>query len=377
MPTPPTAPDRANEPRPYWNIDRIMHLIIGLALGALIIWLLRYLRDALLPFFVACLIAYLLQPVVEFNRRWTHEKGRTISSILTLLEVVGVISGLFYLLMPIIIKEFDMLDKIVQEVMSGQRPIPESMVGVMDFIEANFNPATVRETLMNMRMESLISRGSSLLSESLEVLGQLLDWALAVVYVLFILIDYPQIVHGFKLIIPFKYRTGAMSVVHEVQVSMDHYFRGQGFVALCAAVFYCIGFSIVGLPLAIPMGILVGILYMIPYFQYITVLPVALICFLYSLGGAETFTALLGKSILVYVIVQPVCDYIITPRIMGKELGLNAAVILLSLSVWGSLLGIIGMIIALPVTSLLMSYYEQYISNPHKRHQPKTSDNEQ
>lgn len=367
MAAPQSTPSDPNAPRTYWNIDRIMHLIIGLAVAAAIIGLLSYLRDALLPFFVACLIAYLLQPLVEFNRRWTHEKGRAISSILTLLEVGAVFAGLLYLLLPVIIKEFDVLDKIVQEVTSGQRPIPAEMVGVMDFIEANFNPATIRETLSNMRMESLISRGSSILSESLEVLGQLLDWALTLIYVLFILIDYPQIVRGFKLIIPFKYRNGAMSVVREVQVSMNHYFRGQGMVALCAAVFYCVGFSIVGLPLAIPMGLLVGILYMIPYFQYITVIPVALICFIYSLGGAETFTALFGKSILVYVITQPICDYIITPRIMGKELGLNAAVILLSLSVWGSLLGIIGMIIALPVTSLLMTYYEQYISNPHKR----------
>lgn len=73
---------------------------------------------------------------------------------------------------------------------------------------------------------------------------------------------------------------------------------------------------------------------------------------------------LFGKSLLVYVISQSICDYILTPHIMGKEMGLNPAVILLSLSVWGSLLGIIGMIIALPVTSLIMTYYEQYISSP-------------
>ncbi|MDE6397590.1 MAG: AI-2E family transporter, partial [Muribaculaceae bacterium] len=60
---------------------------------------------------------------------------------------------------------------------------------------------------------------------------------------------------------------------------------------------------------------------------------------------------------------QSVCDYILTPHIMGKELGLNPAVILLALSVWGSLLGILGMIIALPATALLMAYYERYISD--------------
>ena len=72
----------------------------------------------------------------------------------------------------------------------------------------------------------------------------------------------------------------------------------------------------------------------------------------------------LGKCCLVYVVSQSVCDYVITPHVMGREMGLNPAVILLSLSVWGYMLGIIGMIIALPFTSLIMTYYQRYISNP-------------
>ncbi len=107
-----------------------------------------------------------------------------------------------------------------------------------------------------------------------------------------------------------------------------------------------------------------GILYMIPYFQYITLVPVAVICFIYTLGGTEAFMPLMGKCILVYALSQSVCDYVITPHVMKREMGLNPAVILLSLSVWGTLLGIIGMIIALPATALIMAYYKKYISNP-------------
>lgn len=351
----------------FWTTDRIMKLIIGLGVTTAVIWLISYLHDALLPFFVACLIAYLLQPVVEFNRRWTHEKGRTWSSVLTILEVSAVIFVCLYLLVPVIAREFETLDGIIKDVTTGKKPVPSDMTQVIDFINKHINTETIKASLANMKFDALLSRGQSILSESIEVLKQVLDWVLTFVYVLFILIDYPQIIRGFKLIVPYRYRAGAVSVVRDMQVSMNHYFRGQGKVALCAMIFYCIGFSIIGLPLAIPMGLLVGILYMIPYFQYITIIPVALICFIYSLGGAETFWSIFGKSLLVYVVVQPTCDYIITPRIMGRELGLNAAVILLSLSVWGSLLGIIGMIIALPFTSILMSYYEQYISNPHKK----------
>lgn len=357
----------ANQNTTFWNIDRIMRLIIGIAIAAGVIFLINYLRDVLLPFFVACFISYLLQPLVEFNRRITHEKGRLFSSILSLLEVILVVGGIVYLFLPHVIGELDMLSRTIREVTSGKRPLPAELVNIVDWVQRYVNPSDIKDMLGEMHLSTIITKGTSLLNESISVIIGVLGWALTIIYVLFILIDYPQIVRGFKLIIPHKYRSRALVVVHDVQVSMNHYFRGQGVVALCAAVFYCIGFSIIGLPLAIPLGILVGLLYMIPYFQYVTLIPVAIICGIYSLNGSESFLVLFGKSLLVYVVSQSICDYIITPHIMGKEMGLNPAVILLSLSVWGSLMGIIGMIIALPATSLIMAYYERYISNPHQK----------
>lgn len=351
----------------YWNIDRIMKFIIGLAIAAVLIWLIRYLSGVLLPFFVACFIAYMLQPLVDLNRKLIHEKGRVFSSILTVLEVLAVIVGITWLFLPNVIKELDVMTGIIHDVTSGKRPIPKEYGDIIHWVETNLRPSEIKAQLTDLHLGSIISKGTSLLSESISVILDVLGWALTLIYVMFILIDYPQISRGFKLIIPHKYRENAMVVVHEVQTSMNHYFRGQGLVALCAMVFYCIGFSIVGLPLGIPMGILVGVLYMIPYFQYVTLIPVAIICAIFSLNGDATFMSLFGSCLLVYLISQSICDYILTPHIMGKEMGMNAAVILLSLSIWGSLLGIIGMIIALPVSSLLMAYYERYISNPRKK----------
>ncbi|MDE5774144.1 MAG: AI-2E family transporter [Muribaculaceae bacterium] len=356
--------DSQTTPTRYWNIDRIMKLIIGLAIAAALIFLINYLRDVLLPFFVACFIAYLLQPLVELNRKILHEKGRIFGVLLTLIEVSAVITGIVYFFLPHVMSELDTLGGIIHDVTSGKHPLSKEYLTVIDWVERYVNPSDIRGMLSELHIGTIISKGTSLLNESISVVIEVIGWALTLIYILFILIDYPQIVRGFKLIIPHKYRDKAMVVVRDVETNMNHYFRGQGYVALCATVFYCIGFSIVGLPLAIPMGILVGILYMIPYFQYITLIPVAIICGIYSLSGETTFMTLFGKSLLVYLVSQCVCDYIITPHIMGKEMGLNPAVILLSLSVWGSLMGIIGMIIALPVTSLIMAYYERYISNP-------------
>ncbi|MCM1067284.1 MAG: AI-2E family transporter [Muribaculaceae bacterium] len=347
----------------FWTTDRIMGLIIGTTITVGLVLLMRYLSNVLLPFFVACFVAYLLQPVVDFNRRLTRTKGRTLASILTLVDLTVVLGLVIYLFLPSVVRELDMLGAILRSVSDGNHEMPHLYASVIGFVEKYFDPDNLAALLNGSRIETIISRGSSILEESVDILKSALSWLLTLVYILFILIDYPRICHGFKLIVPQKYRGKSMDVVHDVEQNMNSYFRGQGLVALCAAVFYCAGFSIVGLPLAIPMGVIVGVLYMIPYFQYVTLIPVAVICFIYSLGGTAEFVPLLGKSVLVYVVSQSICDYIITPHVMGREMGLNPAVILLSLSVWGTLLGIIGMIIALPVSSLIMTYYERYISN--------------
>ena len=332
----------------YWTADRIMRLIIGLVITGLLVWLIRYLSNVLLPFFVACLIAYLLQPIVEFNRRLVGCKGRVIPSILTIIDVTVVLGLVVYMFLPSVIHELDSLGDIIRSVTSGQRAMPRFHKSVVDFIAKYFDPDNLASFLDGSHLQTLMSQGSSIIEESLSVVMDMISWFLTLIYILFILIDYPAISNGFKLIIPRKWRPGVLKVIYEVQDYMDRYFRGQGVVALCAAVFYCIGFSIV----------------MIPYFQYVTLIPVAVICFICSLTGEVTFASMFGRCIMVYVVSQCICDYIITPHIMGKEMGMNPAVILLSLSVWGSLLGIIGMIIALPVTAILMTYYQRYISDP-------------
>ncbi|MDE6298729.1 MAG: AI-2E family transporter [Muribaculaceae bacterium] len=208
---------------------------------------------------------------------------------------------------------------------------------------------------------SLLDRGESLITNTVDFLMHSLEWLLTFIYIIFILIDYEKLGEGFKLLVPEKYKGAVFQITDDVKDSMNKYFRSQMVIASCAAVFYCIGFSIVGLPMAIVMGILVGLLYMIPYFQYVTLIPVVIICFIYSLDGTVQFWPLLGQCLLVYVVSQCICDYILTPKIMGKSMGLNPAIILLSLSIWGTLLGIIGMIIALPMTTLLTAYYKKVV----------------
>jgi predicted PurR-regulated permease PerM len=180
-------------------------------------------------------------------------------------------------------------------------------------------------------------------------------------YVVFIMIDYDRLLIGFKRMVPPRFRKVTYKLANDVKDSMNHYFRGQALIACFVAVIYCVGFSLCNLPLALLLGISTGVLFMIPYFQYLTIIPVTLLCLVSAANGHGDFWAQWWECVSVFVVVQIVADLILTPKIMGKAMGLNPAIILLSLSIWGSLFGLIGMIIALPLTTLILSYYDQYI----------------
>lgn len=348
--------------RPF-TFDRMCRILITLLFIAGFVWLVNVLRNVLLPFCLACLIAYILEPIVEFGMHKLHIRWRIVSIFLTLGGVGAIIAGLAYLFIPSIVSEVNEMTELVRKYSDSGDIVPFLPKEIQDSISGYFNTDNMNRLIEGGKLESLLSKGASLLSTSVEYLFHALEWFLTFIYVIFILLDYRTLMRGFQLLVPRKYRPIASRVSDDIKTSMNHYFRGQAVIALCAAVFYCIGFSIVGIPLAIVLGILVGILYMIPYFQYVTLIPVAFVCFISSLGGSEAFWVIFGKCLIVYLVSQCVCDYVLTPKIMGKALGLNPAIILLSLSVWGTLLGLIGMIIALPLTTLLLAYYEEYVIN--------------
>ena len=143
---------------------------------------------------------------------------------------------------------------------------------------------------------------------------------------------------------------------------MSDYFRGQSLVALCVGILFSIGFVIIDFPLAIGFGLFVGMLNIVPYLQTVALVPTVFLALVKAANTGGDFWWILGTAGIVFLVVQVIQESILIPRIMNKVMGLNPAVILLSLSIWGSLLGLVGMIIALPATSLLLSYYRRFLS---------------
>lgn len=342
------------------TFDRVMRIVATALFVVGAIWTVSYLRNVLVPFFVACLISYLLYPLVELNSRCLRLKSQAAASLITIFEVTCLLFFAGYFIVPSIVDEIRQLQDIISRGTSSSASVPFIPEEIAEPIKEWISSIDIRKLMGSSHLEALLSSGTSFISWSIGLLLHTLEWLMTFIYVIFILVDYKSLMQGFRMLVPKKYRRATFRVVDDIKDSMNRYFRSQLLIALCAAVFYCIGFSIVGIPMAIVLGVTVGVLYIIPYFQYVTLIPVTLVCLIDSLAGPTHFWTQLGECLLVYVVSQCICDYILTPKIMGKAMGLNPAIILLSLSVWGSLLGLIGMIIALPLTTLLLAYYQRY-----------------
>jgi predicted PurR-regulated permease PerM len=190
----------------------------------------------------------------------------------------------------------------------------------------------------------------------------LIGLAVIGLYLVFLLIDYRQVSQNWKELLPAAYRQPVSEFVTDFESAMSAYFRGQAAVAAICGVLFAVGLCLVGLPLAVLLGLLLGLLNMVPYLQILGVIPAVLLSLVHAVETGSNVWMVLGLVALVFVVVQLIQDAILVPRIMGKVTGLNPAMILLSLSVWGKLLGLLGLIIALPMTYLLLVYYRRFLA---------------
>ena len=334
-------------------------IIIGL------LYLVNYLSSVLLPFFVAWLIAYMTYPMVTFFQYRLKLKNRVLSIFVTMLVLLTLLILAFVVLVPPIVDELGKLKELLTAYFiegSKQAAIPGT---VANFIKEHVNMIQIQSTLseenLSQAIRSLLPKAWNILTQSVNIVVSIFAAFIVLLYTFFILLDYETIANGWVGLVPAKYREMTVRIVNDVKDGMNRYFRGQALVAFLVGVLFSIGFLIIDFPLAVGFGLFIGLLNMVPYLQLIALAPTVLLALLKAADTGESFWWILACALLVFCVVQVIQDGFIVPKVMGKITGLNPAIILLSLSVWGALMGIVGMIIALPCTTIMLSYYKRYI----------------
>lgn len=340
---------------------RIVLLVVGFVVA---FFVLDSLSSVLLPFAIAWLLAYLTNPLVNFVQNKMRVKYRAPSIVVALLMLGLVIYGVIEFILPLMFSELYALKGIT-----------------VSFLNQNINDGSIPEPIMNLFMgiadeygfaEMLEKSGDAglfdvLLNDIQEVLlgtgklaGQMLSLSIILLYMFFILLDFERVSRGWQPYVPKKWRGVVLKLWNDMVYGMNQYFRAQALVALCVGILFSIGFLIIDFPAAIAFGLFIGFLNLVPYLQVIALVPMALLAMLKAADTGSEFWPIMLMALAVMLIVQLIQDLILVPKIMGKRMNLHPAIILLSLSIWGHLLGLLGMIVGLPLTTLLLAYLRRY-----------------
>ncbi|MFW6389068.1 MAG: AI-2E family transporter [Marinilabiliaceae bacterium] len=355
---------RVSNNGPY-TFDKVIRMIIAALIITGLILLVRHLSNVLIPFFIAVLLAYLIDPLVCFVQKRMRVKHRGVSVLISLLFLVSIITLILWWLIPQFVNEMEKMAHLVKTYLqnrSYQDILPDrvdewlrDLLAKQDF-QKLLNTSNITDAISDIS-QPIIKVFSGSISFIFGTLGILV----ILLYLVFILIDYPKLESAWPQLIPAKHRPLAEEIAEDLKLSMRKYFRNQILIAMTVGVLMATGFRIINLPLGITLGLLIGILNIIPYLQVLGFFPAIFLALLKSMETGDSFWQILLPVFLVIGIVQLLQDTVLIPKIMGKAYNMNPALILLSLSIWGSLMGLLGMLLALPLTTLIISYYRRFI----------------
>ena len=347
------------------TFDSFIRSIMAVIIVVGIVMLLNRLSSVLLPFFLAWLISYILFPLVKFFQYRCRMKFRILGILCTFLTVGLILTGLGWVMIPPMIEESLRVKDLLLAYVSNDETMSNIPNLVADYIHDNLSTEDIKTIVTQdgflEAIKQTLPKLWDVIVQSVNVLSSVFTITMVLLYTLFILLDYEKISQGWVDLLPERYRKFTLQLVGDIEQGMNLYFRGQGMVAFCVGVLFSIGFLIIDFPMAIGLGMFIGLLNMVPYLQLLGFIPTILLAVVKAADTGESFWMIMLAALIVFAVVQIIQDTILTPKIMGHVTGLNSAIILLSLSIWGSLLGILGMIIALPMTTLLITYYQKYI----------------
>jgi predicted PurR-regulated permease PerM len=305
--------------------------------------------DALIPLLVSAFFAYLMLPVIKrLQRRGFNKQVAVVLSLVIALLLVGLIFSLF---IPMVVRD-------LKSFIIDLPAITEAAILKIDKlltplgIELPMSKLEVATYAKNFMAQLPVEVFKSVGVVFQKALGGVVGMVLSVlnlllipIFFFYVMMDYERMVLGFRAMMPMKFRIWFDTVLERTADVMSAYFRGQLLVSLILGGLYGVGFSIVGLKFGFVIGLITGLLNVIPYAGPVIGLAVASVV---ALANYEDMREI-GVVWLVFALVQGLESFVITPKIVGDRVGLNALETMIVLIVGGNLGGFVGMLLAIPV----------------------------
>ena len=319
---------------------------------AVVSWvLLSLLAPVLMPFLLAAVLAYALHPLVERLHARRVPRWLGAGMAISMLSLVGL--AVVLLIVPVITKQVPLLKEQVPLLLDRVNDVLLPLAARFG-IDLQIDVAQVREWLRQLIAGHESDLVGGLLS-SLRIGGSALaavfgNLVLAPIVAYYLLLDWANLVARVKGLIPPRWRPNVQSFLDETDQVLGQYLRGQLLVMGVLSVCYTIGLALVGLKLALPIGVFTGVAVFVPYLGFGLGLVMGL------LAAVLQFQSLLGVALvgLVFVLGQVFESMYVTPRLLGERIGLHPIAVIFALMAFGQLFGFVGVLIALPASAVLL-----------------------
>lgn len=328
---------------------------VGLALYAL--------RDVLTPIFLAFTIAYILDPVVDRLERWRLPRGAAIAIVL--LGFTAAVAAFLLLVIP----------EVARDIASVAQELPGHAKRALTRLEPILKeqgiqiPHTADEWIAQLKSKAdsisasqLAPVGNALkalIGGTVSAIGAVFGALIVPILAVYLLADFDRLVDGVHALVPLRFRDTVGSYAREIDHTLSQFMRGQLTVMLILAVLYGGSYWLLGVRLAVPIGIAAGILNFVPYVGGAFALVAGILMSLIGGGG----WAQIAGVVVAYAIVQTLEGFVITPRIVGESVGLREIWVLLALFVGGEVFGFLGVLLAVPAAAVLKIFVSRGLAH--------------
>lgn len=324
---------------------RLVHIII---IALLLFVVLKYgiaISTVLKPFIIAAVISYLLNPVVKvFEKKGIR---RIFGVLIVYLIFIALIMILSFVLVPKLIKEISSLAVNIPEY---SRQIQELMKKFQDGYINSGLPESIKDVLdenifvfQSMILELLHNIANGIIG----VFSQLFNIIIVPVITFYMLKDSEYFKSQFILLLPKSKRMKFIVLLRDIDNVFGKYIRGQIIVASFVGIFTTIALVLIKVKYAFVLGIFAGLANIVPYFgPFIGIIPTILLALLDSTGKALYAAG-------AFILIQQLESGFLTPRIIGRSVGIHPVYVIMSLIVGGKLFGIIGLVVAVPALAAI------------------------
>lgn len=329
--------------------------MLWFAVGLVLVALLAYLGPVLAPFIAAGVLAYALNPAVDWlssQRIGRLSLPRSMAVIVVMLLLLASILALILIVLPIMQKQIPLL----------QEKIPGALTRLNAFLSPKLQDLGIRVRLDEVGIKRLVSQyfatsgdeiWSSVLASakvgSAAVLGWIATLTLIPIALFYLLLDWHAVLARAQNIIPRRWVGQVMYFGREVDGLLAQYLRGQLAVMLVLSFYYSAALAIADFDVAVPVGVITGLLVFIPYLGFGLGLVLALIAALLQFEGLHGVLIVAG----IYGAGQMIESFFLTPRLVGERIGLHPLTVIFALMAFGHLFGFVGVLLALPASAIL------------------------